>query len=462
MSPSPHRADDPRATQNYGASWRAIIELVRSGSSWSGHERNCVFLNCLGNDNLRLSEKRSRPFDLRGDDLTSFRAASQRRSLPRFANISAVSGLDFSDDGRALAVVDWDHDGDLDMWFRNRTAPRLRLMRNRTSQLNSLFSYVAVRLKGTTCNRDAVGARAELVLENMPNRHRLVQSVRAGDAFLSQSSKWLHFGIGRDANVKELIVDWPGGSREQFSGVSIGGRFEVTQGTGRATRLKPRPPVSLPVQSYEPLRSTRTARVVLPGRIALPTLRLQYEGVPDDSPQQFRPNNKPTLITFWTSSCPHCRQELSDFADHQAEFRNAKLNILAVCLDGLGQSRASSGEKTAGAREFLEESRFPFPCAQATADSIDRVRHFQNALFSKYPEFVVPLSFLVDYHGQIISIYRGTFSHEVILRDRELLDLSDESLRTLASPLTGSWSTKPPTPSQMADYVGKPTISHAP
>ena len=34
--------------------------------------------------------------------------------MARFANVSAVSGIDFPEDGRALCLVDWDHDGDLD------------------------------------------------------------------------------------------------------------------------------------------------------------------------------------------------------------------------------------------------------------------------------------------------------------------------------------------------------------
>ena len=50
--------------------------------------------------------------------------------MARFANVSAVSGIDFPEDGRALCLVDWDHDGDLDFWLSNRTAPQLRFLRN--------------------------------------------------------------------------------------------------------------------------------------------------------------------------------------------------------------------------------------------------------------------------------------------------------------------------------------------
>ncbi len=89
--------------------------MMSGGRSFSGNERNCCFLN-----------------------MGAVPAAEDR-----FANISAVSGLDYPDDGRAVALVDWDHDGHLDMWISNRNAPRLRLMRNEVPRGNH---FLALRL----------------------------------------------------------------------------------------------------------------------------------------------------------------------------------------------------------------------------------------------------------------------------------------------------------------------------
>ena len=76
---------------------------MKKGRSWSGRERHCMYLH-LGTD--------------------------EGGGLRRFANVSAISGMDYPEDGRSLCLVDWDQDGDLDFWISNRTAPQLRFLRN--------------------------------------------------------------------------------------------------------------------------------------------------------------------------------------------------------------------------------------------------------------------------------------------------------------------------------------------
>ncbi len=406
------------------------MQMVRQGSSWSGNERNCVFLNC-----------------------------TKMSNSPRFANMSAVSGLDFPDDGRAVAIVDWDHDGDLDVWFRNRTAPRLRLMRNRSKELAGSYSSVGVRLIGTTSNRDAVGARVELVLDGTGDNRRLVQTVRAGSEFLSQSTKWIHFGLG-DAVARKLIVDWPGGTREEFIGIEAAGRYKITQGSGQASMMGQRREISLRGQNLQPLTASAAARIVLPTKISMPTLVLAR----GDGSQHatFQPNSRPCLIVFWISSCPNCVAELTDLTKHQADLDAADVDVLAVCLDGLDASAGASESQMTAANEILKKISFPFDSTGTTVETIDLVRHFQNALFNKYPEFVVPLSFLTDSNGQVVSIYRGAISHDVVVQDQQLMHQSEEARRNLATPLTGSWITKPATPSQMAEFVARRIYARAP
>ena len=140
-----------------------LSQMMQQGRSWSGRERNCCFLNT---------------------------------GARRFADISATSGLDFPDDARAVAVVDWDQDGDLDLWISNRSAPRLRFMRSELRSSTGALEgtrFLAVRLAGdgTTTNRDAIGARVEVYTDEAGERGpRSARTLRAGEGFLSQSSKW--------------------------------------------------------------------------------------------------------------------------------------------------------------------------------------------------------------------------------------------------------------------------------
>ena len=113
--------------RKYSESWKSVIDSVRYGESWSGNERNCFYLNNNGQ---------------------------------RFIDISYLSGLDFNDDGRGIGITDWDADGDLDLIYRNRSAPRIRIINNKFKESpNSIL----LKLQGVTCNRDAIGSRVELI-----------------------------------------------------------------------------------------------------------------------------------------------------------------------------------------------------------------------------------------------------------------------------------------------------------
>jgi hypothetical protein len=82
----------------YGEAFGRLAEKIRDGQSFSGRERNVVFLQTGRQD--------------------------------QFLPVAGLLGLDQPDDARGSATVDWDGDGDLDLLVTNRSAPRLRLLRN--------------------------------------------------------------------------------------------------------------------------------------------------------------------------------------------------------------------------------------------------------------------------------------------------------------------------------------------
>ena len=233
MSQSPETANAaPAELRRYEDSWEAIYNLIDEGSSWSGNERNCCFLNTRGS---------------------------------AFANASAATGLGFPDDARAVAMVDWDLDGRLDMWVTNRTAPRIRFLHNLSP---TAHHSVMFQLRGTTANRDAIGAR---VLLQLAGGVKLIRTLHAGDGYLAQSSKWVHFGLGDIAGIEKMTVRWPGGAVENFGGVLADGRWLLVQGSGRAAAWQaPRGAITLAPGPLELPELPSTARTWISGRVPLP------------------------------------------------------------------------------------------------------------------------------------------------------------------------------------------------
>ncbi|MCH7664595.1 MAG: ASPIC/UnbV domain-containing protein [Acidobacteria bacterium] len=445
MSRSPQALGTGRSPADYVAGWQATLRLLRQGKSWSGTERNCVFLNISGLNTGGLNTGGLNTGDL------------------RFADVSAVSGLDFPDDGRGLAVVDWDGDGDLDLWLANRTAPRLRLMLNQGESKNS---FVALRLRGTRSNRDAIGARAEVELAPDPHTmgsalgSRLVRTIYAGDAFLSQSSKWLHFGLGTAPVIKRVTVRWPGGKRETFAGVRPGGRYLLVEGTGAAvavTAREPRPQRALasapqassvepgepgePEAPAVPPAPDTTERVLLPVRVPLP--RLLYKPLDAVGPRAVETGSGPLLINLWASWCVPCVAELREFSERAEELRATGLGILALSVDGLDRDQIT---KPADANRLLEELEFPFPAGYATPELLEKIELLQETLFERSLPFAVPASLLLDGAGELAATYRGRTDVDRLLLDLKSLGESRVRLQAASAPLPGRWIAPLPGP----------------
>ncbi len=411
----------PRDTQGeevdaYLDSLEQLHQRLDEGFSFSGNERNRVFLNCLGQGASDFAD---------------------------FADVSAVSGLDFADDARGLAFFDLEGDGDLDLWLSNRTAPRARLMRN-----DSPAAGRSVRLRlvgnGTTTNRDAVGARVLLDLEDGRSMQR---SVRAGDGFLSQSSLWLHFGLG-ESRVRGAAVHWPGGASEAFDGLRAGRSYELVQGSGKGVRGAAPRSLSLVASAQEPAATSTGRRVVLASRVPAPSLTLsdypQSGAAADLDPTGRvvpRLPGTPQLINLWASWCVPCRNELREITDHAARLEGA-LDLVAFSIDGMGEDAATT---PADAQRLMAELDFPFPHGMATPATLDKVDLLQRALFDRIEPLALPFSVLVDGDGYVAALYRGGVTTEQLLADLDELRQPAEELRALAVPFDGRWFT-PPSP----------------
>src|SRR5579864_3354785 len=180
---------DATPSTDYERGWGAINELIRSDSTWNGYERNVFFAN-----------NRDRTF----------------------SDISGIVGLDFRDDSRTFAIADLDGDGRLEIILKNRNAPQVRILR---LAMEGIGNSVVLRLRGQKSNRDAIGAAVTLEAGSLSQK----KYVQAGSGFLSQHTKELLFGVGKNQGPLKATVQWPSGTIETFDGLPVNHRVELVE-----------------------------------------------------------------------------------------------------------------------------------------------------------------------------------------------------------------------------------------
>lgn len=114
--------------------------------------------------------------------------------------------------GRGVALLDFDNDGDQDVFVVYRGVHDA-LLRNDVANKQH---FLRVHLRGKT-NRFGVGGRVTLG----KGEAQQLRELHAGSGYLSQSEGVAHFGRGADDDRVELTVQLPGGGTHKFSDVAV-------------------------------------------------------------------------------------------------------------------------------------------------------------------------------------------------------------------------------------------------
>jgi enediyne biosynthesis protein E4 len=214
------RFEDRRLTAGLAAPTRAYTGF---GTNWFDYDNDGLLDLFVANGAVTVAEV------LRGDPFPFRQRNLLLRNLggTRFQDVTRAGGLAFEPAfvGRGAAFGDVDNDGDVDVLVTCNGGPA-RLLLNETGARPSLH----VTLEGVADNRQGLGARVGLERDDGVMVWR---AAGTDGSYLSASDPRVHFGLASAPGVRAIVVEWPRGAREAWTGIKANGRsLTLRQGTG--------------------------------------------------------------------------------------------------------------------------------------------------------------------------------------------------------------------------------------
>jgi tetratricopeptide (TPR) repeat protein len=381
-----------KAAQDYEQGWSALNELIRSDGTLSGFERNVFYAN--------------------NRDGT-------------FSDVSGTVGLDFIEDGRAFALTDFDHDGRLEVFLKNRNGPQLRILRN---EISGIGQSVAFRLSGRKSNRDGIGAVITLETKN----NRQTKSLQAGSGFLSQHTKDVFFGLGDASGPVRATIRWPSGLVQVFSDLPAGHRILVQEGSAefRTEQFRRRAITNdrLLLQTSpppEPLPTSFGTWLLAP--VTAPDFSLPDLSGTAQSLSGFR--GRHVLLNFWATSAAPCETELGIFNRVYSRWAAQGLELVSFNLND--ESDAAT------VRAYARDHALSFPVVMGSEEMAGIYNLIYRYLFDRHGDLRIPSSFLIDEQGAIVKVYQGPVDPQQVERDFHSIPRGAEERLKMALPFPG-------------------------
>ena len=87
-------------------------------------------------------------------------------------------------------------------------------------------NWVTINTVGTTSNINGIGARIEIVTPSGTQ----IRDVRSGEGFEYMSSLNVHFGLGTDTAINNLVIYWPSGTVDNVPNLDINTLHTIIEG----------------------------------------------------------------------------------------------------------------------------------------------------------------------------------------------------------------------------------------
>ncbi len=382
---------DTRTTEGYRHAWASMQRMtMEDDASYNGRERDTAFLNLGG---------------------------------ASFADVSFVAGLDALSDSRAVARIDWDEDGRLDLLVKSRTGPRLRFLRNQGAPAGPTL---ALELVGTTCNVDAIGARVTVELDGRTLR----KTVYAGEGYLAQSSRRLHFGLGDQTLARRVTVRWPNGVVSQFENLAAGARYRLVEGEPQAARIEFRKLDVFERNAPSPVAPLDGPLVRVPLAERMPMAPYSFTML-DGSLRKVREfGGQPLVVTLWSAKGRGCVEQLQELAALARE-RKRGFHWLVATLD--------QGAELLEARRLASSLGIADRTALLDPHALKLMELQFLFVIGRSYQVPLPTTLVLDAQGQWCLAYLGGTDRAQLARDLDLVAQLELNSRGTNKLTGGRW-----------------------
>jgi thiol-disulfide isomerase/thioredoxin len=315
-----------------------------------------------------------------------------------FVDVSGNSGLDSVDDGRSIAVFDFDRDGQQDFLLANANGKTLNLFRNQIGDMSKNHHFVAIRMVGGNknahastefSNRDGIGARVSVSV----GTNQQLRELHCGEGLAAENSRTMVVGLGSATIANAISVEWPSGKTQLAENVAshslvtfFEDKSETEDGSG------------FHVEEY------RRSEIKL---AEAPVIRRQFPVV--DIPA----SSGIAVYTAMATWCSTCRSHIPDISRIKESF-HGEIPVYAIPIDPEDDAKKLA--------EYVQEFKPDYDLLEPDIDRSQRFVQFAEEVMGSAD---LPFSVIVSANGTVLQVEKG------------LPTLSElrKALATIASPV---------------------------
>ena len=149
----------------------------------------------------------------------------------RFLDVTTAGGFGHLQKGHGVAFADIDDDGDQDIYHQlGGFFPGDKFHNVLFENPGHENRYLILKLVGKKSNRDAIGARVEVIVDNGDKQRSIHRAAGSVSSFGGSPSR-LEIGLGRARSIEKLRVRWPGSDQfVEFEDLELNGCYVLEEG----------------------------------------------------------------------------------------------------------------------------------------------------------------------------------------------------------------------------------------